>query len=765
LFAQSGSLSPDTQDPRSASLAASQPPGTNAFGFRVPLHAFADEAGAQRIWAAHDRYKAAFDDGFVFYPVLGPAWPGNLPLAWRTHSIRVGSLELLAGTQPVVQHADWRLERRHSQVTEVYDLRADGLEQSFVLAQRPPAEGDLEIAGAITTELRCAPVPARHGALEFTDASDTPILRYGEAFAFDAAGNRIEVKTSFDGSTIRLHVDGSWLANARYPVVVDPLTAPVTLTTNPGSLDAHQPEIGRETSSAALNVCYAYGRIISASDYDLYVGIANDNYTGNTLIYTNVSSSSTKNPQVAFVGAVRKWVVAWQREDPAGSNLQYLQAPAGSNASVTTFYTLTKAAGTSEKLPDLGGTPWPSTGTSALLVYQTDQSTSQASTPNTEVRYRLINFGGATPVVTLAGVTVDPTPVGTSFDREYPAVTQVSSGGQSSWIVAYQQYNNLLPGDAWDIRIGRIDYDGTRGGVATLGASSSTEHELTPRVEGQGGRYMATFAVRANTSPGSKYAGIDGRSIQVHRFDWPETATTPVKLANRTLASGGIASVYHTGSIAYDTLTNSHWCVTYDYHGGFAGTQFNVRAERVGYTGGTVEEVTVSSSTAYGSFQPSCAFNDDAQLFEIIFWTRAPNAPIQARSFTYPAATNTLYGTACGPATIGAPFLPRAGLQSYSITLGGAPPNQLAALWLGGTNNALSLAAIGAPGCFLHVGNPIVTLPGRSTGTQGTASMTFSLPDLPLVTGDVFWQWVYLWPTSPNPLKLATTRGLRSTIR
>jgi hypothetical protein len=274
LFAQSGSLSPATQDPRSASLAASQPPGTNAFGFRVPLHAFADEAGAQRIWAAHDRYKAAFDDGFVFYPVLGPAWPENLPLAWRTHSIRVGSRELLAGTQPVVQHADWRLERRHSQVTEVYDLRADGLEQSFVLAQRPPAEGDLEIAGAITTELRCAPVAARHGALEFTDASDTPILRYGEAFAFDAAGNRIEVKTSFDGSTIRLHVDGSWLANARYPVVVDPLTAPVTLTTNPGSLDAHQPEIGRETSSAALNVCYAYGRIISASDYDLYVGIA-----------------------------------------------------------------------------------------------------------------------------------------------------------------------------------------------------------------------------------------------------------------------------------------------------------------------------------------------------------------------------------------------------------------------------------------------------------------------------------------------------------
>ena len=70
-----------------------------------------------------------------------------------------------------------------------------------------------------------------------------------------------------------------------------------------------------------------------------------------------------------------------------------------------------------------------------MVVYQTDQSVSQTSTANTEVRYRLIDFGGATPVVTLSGVTVDPTPVGATLDREYPAVTQVSSGGQSSWIV------------------------------------------------------------------------------------------------------------------------------------------------------------------------------------------------------------------------------------------------------------------------------------------------------------------------------------------
>jgi hypothetical protein len=755
-----------------AAAAQSRPPAGSAgagpggaFPFRVAPHGATGDDGVPRVWAAHDRYKASFDEGFTFYPVLGAAWPANLPLAWRTRSIQSGSQELVEGARPAVHHAGWRVELRYAGVTEVYDLRADGVEQSFVFARRPETRGDLVIAGAITTELACAPVTERHGALTFHAGDGTPIVRYGEAFAIDAAGKRTDVATSFDGATIRLHVPDAWLAAAIYPIVVDPLTNAITLATSPGSADAHQPEIGRETSSGARNVCYAYGRIVSASDYDLYVGIANDDYTSNTFIYTNTTTSSLRHPQVAFVGAPRKWVVVWQREDPTGSHLQYLQAPAGSSAAVTAFYTLTKAAGTSEKLPDVGGTSWPSTGTKALVVYQTDQSVSQTSTANTEVRYRLIDFGGTTPVVTLAGVTVDPTPVGATLDREYPAVTQVSGGGQSSWIVAYQQYSNLLVGDAWDVRIGRIDHDGTRGGMATLGNAASTEHELTPRVEGQGGRYMATFAVRPNTSPGSKYAGVDGRSIQVHRFDWPETASAPTRLANRTITGGSVAAVFHTGSIAHDTVTGSHWCVTYEWHSGFGGSQYQVVAERVGYTGGTVEQATVFSHATYGAFQPSCAFNDDFQYFELVFWTREPGAPIKVRSLTYPAARNVLYGTPCGPAAIGAPALPHAGLQSYAVTLSGAPPNQPAALWLGGTSSAQSLAPFGAAGCFLLVGNPIVALPGTSTGAVGSVALAFPLPDAPLVLGDVRWQWLYLWPASPNPLKLGATRGLRSEIR
>jgi hypothetical protein len=246
-------------------------PGANPFHFRVPLHDFPDDDGTPRMWASHDRYKASFDDGFAFYPVLGSAYPKNLPLAWRTRTVKVGSQELLDVARPVAHRTDWRLELRRENVTEVYDLRADGLEQSFVIARRPAAEGDLVIEGAITTELRCAPVTTRHGALVFTDESGTPLVRYGEAFAFDALGQKTEVATSFDGETIRLHVSRAWLATASYPVVVDPLTSTSTISNNLSGQETYQPEIGRQSATSSLNLCFAYVRIVTGSDHDLFV--------------------------------------------------------------------------------------------------------------------------------------------------------------------------------------------------------------------------------------------------------------------------------------------------------------------------------------------------------------------------------------------------------------------------------------------------------------------------------------------------------------
>src|SRR5690349_2153541 len=122
----------------------------------------------------------------------------------------------------VPSHTESRFEYRFPGVTEAYDLRGDGVEQTFVIAARPRSPGDLVVEGRIETELSpvAATVPASHAELVYADRQGNPIVKYGKAFAIDALGNRTEVTTSLSGSTVRLCVPGAWLSEAMFPVTI-----------------------------------------------------------------------------------------------------------------------------------------------------------------------------------------------------------------------------------------------------------------------------------------------------------------------------------------------------------------------------------------------------------------------------------------------------------------------------------------------------------------------------------------------------------------
>ena len=51
----------------------------------VPLHTC--ETAGYGTWAACERYKAGFDDGFRLVPYLGAEQPENLSFAWATESV------------------------------------------------------------------------------------------------------------------------------------------------------------------------------------------------------------------------------------------------------------------------------------------------------------------------------------------------------------------------------------------------------------------------------------------------------------------------------------------------------------------------------------------------------------------------------------------------------------------------------------------------------------------------------------------------------
>jgi hypothetical protein len=142
----------------------------------IPLHTQEPdpEFGAYGLWAAGKNYKASFHDDFVFYTALGRGYPKNLPLRWTTESIVVGGTHaVLPAARPAPAHTAWRCELALGDVTEAYDIRPDGVEQTFVLARPLAGSGDLTITGRIATELRAAAVAAAHQGLTFHDARGT----------------------------------------------------------------------------------------------------------------------------------------------------------------------------------------------------------------------------------------------------------------------------------------------------------------------------------------------------------------------------------------------------------------------------------------------------------------------------------------------------------------------------------------------------------------------------------------------------------------
>lgn len=128
----------------------------------MPIHAAPTSAvpiaGAPGCQAFGASFKAAFHDGFVFDPVLGSDYPANLPWRWTTESVTAGEVVLLAaGAPPEHAHTDWRYEYRWPDLTEAYEVRAEGVEQSFVFARAPRPAGDLVVRGRID----CRPGSAR----------------------------------------------------------------------------------------------------------------------------------------------------------------------------------------------------------------------------------------------------------------------------------------------------------------------------------------------------------------------------------------------------------------------------------------------------------------------------------------------------------------------------------------------------------------------------------------------------------------------------
>ncbi|MCA8951499.1 MAG: hypothetical protein KDE27_18470, partial [Planctomycetes bacterium] len=144
----------------SAGLTAQSPkltpaaPPTSGF-----VSLFEDEG---TLWALGDDYRARFlSDGVEFTPLLGKLEPETRNLRLRLRATgrasgpAMGNVDRL---QPIAApgRCTWQelgVEVEHGGVREVYEVRSEGLKQSFVFAETPAGTGDLVVRVGLETNM------------------------------------------------------------------------------------------------------------------------------------------------------------------------------------------------------------------------------------------------------------------------------------------------------------------------------------------------------------------------------------------------------------------------------------------------------------------------------------------------------------------------------------------------------------------------------------------------------------------------------------
>jgi hypothetical protein len=698
-----------------------QQPDAYALRHPVPIHSQADDpaGGAYGVWTAGNDWKASFDRGFTFYPWI----PGALTTRgwqWRTTSVRLGTAELLR--EPgAVRRGDQRYEVVRDNLVEAYDVRSEGVEQSFRVLVRPAGEGELVIEGSIATPFTAAPVDARHGALTFA-ADGEPAMTYGAAFAFDAAGRRCDVATSFDGERVRLHVDAAFVASAEFPLTVDPLSSNAAVRTST------QPIADTTMCCASAQgiprVYVAVVREFSASDFDVYGFISNDNPVSFLDVYTDITTSwSTTKVDLAEVAGAASWALAMERvfSGPSyGARVHVQGYAAALNSGTTLFVPLDSTA------PCIGGMI--NTGTQALLLYGA----------NGDCLQRIVDC--ATPSL---------------------GVATTHQAGATDWAV------NSLSGPAlyWCAvtRAGatpslRVRQVSDTGALGTSWAVPNTTNASGPAIDGLGSRMLLTWGSSVGTP-------IALNRINAQRFD-VLIGQAPVFQGVVSLASAPLLTSFSRRDMAYDWGTKSHWVV--GYHSATALSSATTgRLLRLGHTGHVVENVDCNAVQGADTVLPCAAHSGvlaTGSHFQAAY--AVPGASTHSlvhRRFDYsPQAGVSFYGSSCANPTIGDGHPPYAGSEFYSMSVFTPLAGTIAIHAVGVSPVALPLDFIGMNGCSLLV-DPIVTS-AVITDAGGLGTVVYALPDNPLFLGDLYTQWFW-FDLAANPFGLVSSQGAIAHVR
>jgi hypothetical protein len=172
-------------------------------------------------WLTGPGYRARVSRlGFEYY-----SRDASTPdLVFSLNSISQSGRDLIQGQRPELSYTDHGAKIRHgSFATENYTALEHGVEQSWVIHNRPPSSADIIISGKLLTPHR---IRSFQSSWKFLDSSERPVCGYGEVTTIDRLGRTYRCKPAIESGAVTIRIPSAYLKDAEFPIVVDPVVGP-----------------------------------------------------------------------------------------------------------------------------------------------------------------------------------------------------------------------------------------------------------------------------------------------------------------------------------------------------------------------------------------------------------------------------------------------------------------------------------------------------------------------------------------------------------
>ena len=254
-------------------------------------------------------YTATFDrHGMTFVPALGTRVETNQRLQVALRSIRRGGFELPVqhGVAPDVDGTT-AFYRRSADVRECYDVRADGVEQSFRFTALS-GHGDLVVRCTLGGELASAVVTAQGGGLQFV-SPELGGVAIGNVTGIAADGARCDGGMRLVDGELELSLPATFVDHAALPLVLDPLFgARIDFTNSPGGeVDA---DVAYGAASGDYFVVWALTQSTTSADV---VGRFFNPTTGLGPAVLLGHAGAVQRPRVAYHAYQNRYLVVWEK--------------------------------------------------------------------------------------------------------------------------------------------------------------------------------------------------------------------------------------------------------------------------------------------------------------------------------------------------------------------------------------------------------------------------------------------------------------------